>query len=308
MKGKKGFALVMTLVLTALMVAVLVEMIHQIYVDVSISRGFRDGQQASLLAESGVTGGTKLLQVSLQGKNFTSLSDMWAAPIKLDDETGTIEISISEESGKICLNDVLFLSDGSETFTLKSLKRLGKRFQIPDEVWYSLADWQDSDDQARSNGAESPYYKALKSPYAASNAKLTTIAELSLVKGFTPERVAALRPCVTVHSSLPGAQISPVNINTASKEVLAALDEGIDERMAERILEERRLKPFTNPGELSRIAGGEPISQNLAGNVNCQGSLFRIISVARVKETARTVEAVLRVSDSAKDILSWQEY
>ena len=58
MRGEKGFALVLTLIVTSLMVAVLVEMIHQVYVDVSISRSYRDGQQASLLAESGVTGGT----------------------------------------------------------------------------------------------------------------------------------------------------------------------------------------------------------------------------------------------------------
>lgn len=309
MRGEKGFALVITLIVTALMVAVLVEMIHQVSVDVSLSRGFRDGQQASLLAESGITGGTKLLQLALQGKNYTSLSDMWAAPIKLDDETGTIEISIVEESGRINLNDLLFLSDGSETFTLKALKRLGKRFQIPDELWSSLADWQDSDDQTRSNGAETPYYQSLKPPYTAHNAKLATIAELSLVRGFTPAHIAAIRPFVTVHSSLPGAQLSPVSINTASKEVLSALDEGIDDRMAERILEERRLKPFTDIDHLGRrIAGSEAISSRISGNIIFKGSLFRITSVARVKETARTVEAVLRVSDSAKDILSWQEY
>ena len=56
----------------------------------------------------------------------------------------------------------------------------------------------------------------------------------------------------------PVRPLSPVNINTASKEVLAALDDGIDDRMAERILEERRLKPFQNPGELSRIPAAKP--------------------------------------------------
>ena len=54
LKNESGFALILTLVVTALMVAVVVEMIHQVYVDTSISRGFRDRQQASVLAESGV--------------------------------------------------------------------------------------------------------------------------------------------------------------------------------------------------------------------------------------------------------------
>jgi len=314
MRANKGFALVMTLVLTALMVAVLVEMIHQIYVDVSISRGFRDGQQASLLAESGVTGGTKLLQVSLQGKNYTALTDAWAAPIKLDDETGTIEISITEESGRICLNGLITPIGDDEPKTLTALQRLCKRLQLPENIWNALADWMDSNAAPRTNSAETPYYQTLKPPYAAPNAKLVTIAELSLVKGFTPEIIDKLRPFVTVYADpdwMPGT-MAKVNINTASKEVLAALDEGIDDRMAERILEERRLQPFKDPADLSaRIAGAETVSINLIGKVSVKGTLFRITSVARVKETARTVEAVLQIpqTSGAKPVLlSWQEY
>ncbi|MFA7062493.1 MAG: hypothetical protein WC156_16935, partial [Pedobacter sp.] len=106
--GENGFALVLTLVVTALMVAVTAEMIHQVYVDTSLSRGFRDGQQASLLAESGIDGGTKLLQMALSvHPDYTSLSDKWAAPFKLDDETGSIEITATDESGKINLNGLV---------------------------------------------------------------------------------------------------------------------------------------------------------------------------------------------------------
>lgn len=308
MRGEKGFALILTLIVTALMVAALVELIHQAYVDISLSRGFRDGQQASLLAESGTIGGVRLLQLSLQGQAYTSLNDAWATPVKLDDEIGSIEVSIVEESGRINLNNLLFNNDESETFTLKALKRLGKRLQISDELWSSLADWQDSDDQTRSNGAETPYYQSLKPPYAARNGKLATIAELSLVKGFTPEIIARLKPFVTIYADQAGAPQSPVNVNTASKEVLMALDDGIDERMAERILEGRRLKPFTVTYNVSNIAGGETIAPRLTGNISYKGSLFRITSIARVKETARTVEALVRLSGAQPETLSWQEY
>jgi general secretion pathway protein K len=309
MKGEKGFALLLTLIVTALMVAALVEMIHQVYVDISLSRGYRDGQQASLLAESGIIGGKKLLQFALLGKNYTSLSDVWAAPVKLDDETGTIEITIVEESGRLCINDLLQDAGESELNTPAAIKRLGDRLQIPKNVWDALADWLDKVEQTRSNGAETPYYRSLKPPYAARNGKLATIAELSLVRGFTPEYIAALRPFVTVYSSLPGAPQSPVNINTASKEVLMALDEGIDERMAERIMEQRSLKPFQNSGDFSNnIPGAGAISSRLAGKVIFKGSLFRITSIARVKETARTVEAVIRLPGGSQDTLSWQEY
>lgn len=308
MRGEKGFALVLTLMVTALMVAVLAEIVHQVYVDVSLSRSFRDGQQASLLAESGISGGTKLLQIALQGRDYTAPSDSWGTPFKLDDETGDIEVTISEESARICINDLVQQNGELEPFTLAALKRLGKRRSIPEEAWNGLADWMDSDDAPRSNGAETPYYQTQKPPYAAHNARLKTLSELSLVRGFTVERIAALRPDLTVHSDQPGAPRSMVNINTASRDVLTALDEGIDERMADRIVEERRLKPFKAPGELSRIPGGDVISLRLTSKVSVKGSLFRITSVARVRETARTVEAVVRISGTSPELLSWQEY
>lgn len=304
MRGEKGFALILTLVVTALMVAVAAELIHQVYVDTTLSRGFRDGQQASLLAESGIDGGTKLLQTLLSNKTYNSLSDSWAKPFRLDDETGSIEIIAEDENGKINLNGLVQQNEEFEPFTQAALMRLGRRLQIPEDVWGALADWLDRNELPRSGGAEAPYYRTQKPPYAPRNEGLKTLSELSLVRGFTPEIVAKLRPFVTIHAEQPGAPLSRININTAPKEVIAALDDRIDDRMAERILEERRLRPFQSVGELSRVDA--QLANLLAARVVVKGGVFRITSVARVKETARTVEAVVRLSGGTA--LSWQEY
>lgn len=307
LKNESGFALILTLVITSLMVAVVVEMIHQVYVDTSLSRGFRDGQQASILAESGVTGGAKLLQMGLSGRNYTSLSDRWATPLKLDDEAGSLEITVSEESGKINVNRLVQNNGDDEPFTLAALRRLGKRLQQED-VWGAVADWIDSNDMPRSGGAESSYYRTLRPPYNARNGKLMTLTELSLVKGIKPELPGKLRPFVTIYSDQAGSPLSTVNINTASKEVLAALDDRIDDRMAERILEERRLLPFKSTGELSRIPGMDTVATGLIGKISVKGNLYKITSVARVKDSGRTVEAIVRLSAGSAEFLSWQEY
>lgn len=308
LEEKSGFALVLTLVVTALMAAVATEMIHQVYVDTALSRGFRDGQQASILAESGATGAATLLRSALSGREYTSLSDKWATPLKLDDEVGTIEITVGEESGRINLNALLQPNMEYEPFTLAALKRLGKRLQLPDDIWGALADWIDSDDLPRSGGVETPYYKSLKPGYAARNGKLMTFTELSLVKGFTPEIAAKLRPFVTVFPDQAGVLVSAININTAPKEVIAALDDRIDDRMAERILAERQLQPFKSITELARVPGLDTVAIGLVGKISVKGRLFRITSVARVKDTGRTVEAVVRLSGDAPEFLSWQEY
>ncbi|HIJ88784.1 MAG TPA: type II secretion system minor pseudopilin GspK [Desulfuromonadales bacterium] len=308
LKNESGFALILTLIVTALMVAVVVEMIHQVYVDTSLSRNFRDGQQASILAESGATGGAKLLQMMLADRSYTALSDRWATPLRLEDEAGSLLITVSEESGKININGLVQPNGEYEPFTLALLQRLGTRLKLPADLWSAVADWIDSNDMPRSGGVESAYYRALKPPYSPRNGKLMTLIELSLVKGFTPEMPGTLQPYLTIFSDQAGSPQSTVNINTAPLEVLAALDDRIDSRMAERIVEERRLLPFKSTGELTRIPGMDTIATGLVGKISVKGNLFRIVSVAKVKDSGRTVEAVVRLTGGPPELLSWQEY
>jgi len=308
LNNESGFAMILTLVVTALMVAVVVEMIHQVYVDTSLSRSFRDGQQASILAESGATGGAKLLQMSLSGRSNTTLADRWATPLKVEDEAGSLLITVTEESGKININGLVQPNGEYEPFTLALLQRLSTQLKMPEDLWGGLADWIDSNDMPRSGGTESPYYRTLKPSYSARNGRLMTVTELSLVKGFSPEILGTLRPYLTIYSDQSGSPQSTVNINTASKEVLAALDPRIDSRMAERIVEERRLLPFKLPGDLARVPGMESVAPGLIGKISVKGNLFRIISVARVKDSGRTVETVVRLTGGNPEFLSWLEY
>ncbi|HEX9022632.1 MAG TPA: type II secretion system minor pseudopilin GspK [Geobacteraceae bacterium] len=305
MRDERGFALVLTLVVTALMVALTAELMYQVSVDTSLSRSFRDGQQASLLAESGITGAMKLLQVSLASQGYSSPS-LLAKPFAWEDEIGSIAVNIADENGKICLNGLVLPNGTVDDFTMNALKRLGQRLQIPDDCWNALADWLDSDDQPRPGGAETSYYKTLNPPYAAHNAKLATLSELSLVKGFTPDIIARLRPFVTIYFDQPNAPLANITINTAPLEVLTALDSRIDDSMANRIIEARNLQPFTSPGDLSRVDG--QIAAALTGRVIVKGTVFRVTSVAKVGDAARTVEAVVMVTVGLPAILSWQEY
>lgn len=311
LKNESGFALILTLVITALMVAVVVEMIHQVYVDTSLSRGFRDGQQASILAESGANGAARLLSMGLSQQTYTSLSDQWATPLKLDDEAGSLQITISEESGKININGLIQQNGEFEPFTQGVLQRLGSRLKLQVDITPAVADWIDSNDQQRSGGYESAYYRSKKPPYSARNDKIMTLTELSLVEGIKdsqPDILGKLRPFLTTFSDQAASPLPTVNINTAPVEIVAALDKGIDDRMAERIIAERRIQPFKSIGELSRVPGLDTIATGLGGRITIKGNLFRITSIARVKDSGRTVEAVVRLSGGTPQVLSWQEY
>ena len=307
MKGERGFALVITLIITALLVAVTTEFIHDVFVETSLLHGYEDAQQASLLADSGVQGGIKVLQLALSAQNYTSLLDGWAAPQVFQDEKGSLRISISEENSKLDLNSIVFpngtLNEAYYGIAVRLLDRLG----LPADLGDSVADWIDTDDSTRSAGAETVFYQALPSPYAAKNAPLETYEELRMVSGFNEEILRTLHPYLTVYPESKGAPYSKVNINTAPVELLAALDTQMTDDLAGRIVAYRKQSPLKTPSEITQISGMESVGIAVQGKISVKGSVFRIQSRAQVRDTVRIIEAVVRVVGADSTVLYWRE-
>lgn len=312
MKGERGFALVITLIVTALLVALLVEFVNEVYVDTSHSHNFVASQQASILAESGIVGGIKLLQLSAamrQGKIYSSLLEPWAKPQSYDAGVGSVTISIEEESGKLDLNSAVSQTGIPDDFSKQTAQRLLRKLELSPDLYDTLADWADTGDAPRTAGAEASYYSTLKPPYLAHNDRLDTVEELALVKGFTPQVLTKLKSCVTVYGSGPAFGASPtamININTAPKELLAALDETLmSGDLVDRILEYRKTKVIE---KLANITGLEALMQ-LQGKVNFQGSVYRIHAEGKVGESVSVAEAVVSIAGTIKPTVHyWREY
>lgn len=309
MRGEKGFALVIALVVTALLVALLVEFVNEVYVDTSHSHNFVAAQQAGILAESGVQGGIKLLQVSnalRMGGNYSSLLEPWASPQSFDAGNGTVSIAIEEESGKLDLNSATSPTGTPDVFSHDTMLRLLDNLKLSRDLYEPLADWADTDETPRPNGAEGNYYRTLKPPYRTRDNKLETFEELALVKGLTPQVLTQLRSCVTVYGSANG--VAPqININTAPKELLASLHEDMTRGdWVEKILEYRKTKVIKN---LADVFGADPVGSALAVKVNCKGSIYRIRAEGKVGESVSIAEAVVtNVEDNKPTVLYWREY
>jgi general secretion pathway protein K len=260
------------------------------------------------MAESGITGGIKIIQMSLSRQGYTSLQDRWAKPLEIRDEAGVVRVTIEEESGKLNLNQ-LVLPNGTffEPYT-GIARRLFKNEGLSLDLLEALADWIDENDEPLPGGAESSYYRKLQTPYAAKNGKLETLEELGLVKGFSGKIIEKIRPLVTVYAYGDFSSVTPININTAPQKIIAAMDEQMTEGLTKRILDYRQTRPFTHPADLAKMPGMEPLAISLQGKILVKGTVFRLRSQAKVRETTRIIEAVARVTDTQSTFLYWREF
>ena len=121
--------------------------------------------------------------------------------------------------------------------------RLFRKLQLPaGDLCDAVADWVDENDTPKPGGGETPWYSSRKPSFPAKNARLDTFEELALVKGFSSEVMEKIRPFITVYAE--NSVAAPININTAPKEILIALDERISDALADQIIDYRKSTPF----------------------------------------------------------------
>ena len=313
MRGDRGFALVITLIVTALLVALVTEFITEVYVDTTAKQSYVDAQKAGLLAESGVTGAIEILRLSLSNKSYTSLHDLWAKPIELPEEQGTLRVVVDDESARLSLNQIVgangtFIDENDPTGSYYGTAlRLFRRLKLPaSDLCDAVADWIDDNDIPKPGGGESQWYTNRQPSFTAKNARLASIEELALIKGFSSEVIDKIRPFVTVYGESSVA--APINVNTAPKELLMALDERITDSQAEQILDYRKNTPFKDKAELVRVPGMEQIATGLQSRITAKSTLFRISAEVQVNGITRIVEAVVSFASGKPATLYWREY
>jgi general secretion pathway protein K len=309
MSGNRGFALVIALVVTALVTALVVTFINEVYLETGTHHNAIAAQQGSLFADGGIAGALQLLTTTASSQTFSSLNDAWAKPLTFSEERGSLRITIEEENGKLNLNLITW-PNGQFNDVYKGIAlRLLTRLKLPSDLLDSLADWIDTDDTPHPGGAESAWYQGRKLQYRPRNKPLETFEELKRIKGFTPDIVEQLRQFTTIYGDQPGGIIAaPININTAPREILLALDEGMTTSLVDQIIAYRLATPFTTPAELAKVPGMQTIAAALQTRIATKGTVYRIRSEATVDDVTRTIEAVARIGGGTSTIIYWREY
>lgn len=180
------------------------------------------------------TENSKQEQARIYAENGLALTQM--SPLLLatdplyhrqDDNGNSWEIRTASENRKI---NILYALRGGETQrVVRQLANLGVDTHLADIFVSSLADWIDSDDLARLNGAEKDWYQA-ENRLLPKNAPIETIEELQLIRGFAEisEIIPDWQNLFTVQSN------GKIDVNSASPRVLKAVF-GFDDRNAEML-------------------------------------------------------------------------
>ncbi len=287
-RDKRGFILLISLLIILLLTFLILEMDFQTRVDLRAAGHFFDETQAFYLAKSAIPAGQMLLKNDQANSNvYDHASELWAVPI-VDHPLGAglLTAQMHDEAGKFNLNRLLTPPSPKR---VRHLTALLVRLDVPTSeagaLVAAIIDWTDPDDVETSNGAETGVYRQRTPPYAAKNAPFDTLDELRMVDGMTDALYKKLSPFLTVHGDAQGK----INVNTADLRLIQSMDNGIDDAMIERL---KKARPFKNAVEIKGIVP-EPIYSQIQAFLDVRSDHFSVEAVGQVNETRKKVSAVI---------------
>lgn len=216
---------------------------------------------AGLLDRAGI-GQARALQTTraAQAQAYQIGLELWAARILRDDRANDAVDSrtdawaqalppITVPEGLItgrmrdldgCLNlNALWQAGEENALALTRFERLLALLELDRGLVDAIVDWLDADDRSRrGGGAEDALYATLDPPRRAGNGPFVHVSELRAVAGVDAEVYRALAPHVCARPDPNG----PININTASAQVLRSLHPDIDAALAQRLHSDGRAR------------------------------------------------------------------
>ena len=300
MTRMRGAAIVLAMLIAALAAAVAATVFADQQRWIRTVEHRRDQVQAQALAMAGVQWTRQILDDDARRSEIDHLGEPWALtlpPIPLED--GEVRGAIVDAQGRLNIN-ALGTADASAEQERVRLTRLFAQRGIPPAALAGMSDWIDTDSVVRESGGEDAFYLAQPVPRLAANAPVLRVAELGLVKGVTPRALAAVLPFL---SALPAG--TPVNVNTAPREVLAAILGNIGGERLEALVADRARKPFTTIAEFrSRLPDGASLASDAALSV--KSNYFYVTIEARQGATLSHARALVRRGGGGKPEIVWQ--
>ena len=338
MDNRKGSILIISLWALCLLTSFAISLSYGVRQKILLVQRLEERAKLRLIAEAGVKRAIAELKDEVkadeqQEKTYDSLTDGWSNNIGafedikagdgrfsvystyIDEESGVkvTQYGLVDEERKVNLNE-------ANQTVLENLFRIVLGFDevAAQELAASIIDWRDSDSELSIpvGSAEDSYYRSLKRPYEAKDAKFELLDEILLVKGVTPAVFDKLGDYVTIYGD------GGININTTSKEVLLSL--GLELNTVDKIISFRRGKDgiigtiddnafrerssiVPDLSQYTDLTDGEVAElSRIVNRLSTKSNNFIVRSLAKLDNRKNTSE-VLSVVNKAGDILYWRE-
>lgn len=291
-----GMALVLTLIVVALITAMVVEFAYGVYINTTALYNWQTSQKLSLAAKSATRLAAKLItdETSQLSYTYPGVLEM-TQKIPSEDLEGTISIRIEDENSKFNLNTLgglsVILGANKDQDPYNCFVRLLTALNLNTDIANRVSYWIDSSTEHR------PLYGQV----ATKNAKLDSVDELLLIPGIDRNSYEILLPYVTIYGN------NSININGAAVPVLMSLSSSINQGMAGNLVAYRDNTPFETTTDILKVAGFDTIGQFPLGYITVQGTSFHVTATASSGGISRIIESVFDVAGGIRMVRYWKE-
>jgi len=312
-RNERGIALIVTLLVVALLTIIVIEFTYSVEIDAHMARNALNGLQASLLARSGINLGEALLLHDDNNK-FDSYTEDWGNPEQLNaqlilPENMLLRVQVIDEGGKLNLNLTRPRNftdwqraqqnpEGQYPFKRWTqalallLESRGGSPEIADAVndyWGQLFQLavQSGRAGALTNTGQPGATPGVPTPGPSQTNPILwdfpSLDDASVIPALTPGLIRRARPVLT---AIDTRLVQKLNVNTAPREVLAALipDAGV----VDNIISQRQDQGLADSDIAALFAGADPATSVIRPMLGATSSFFLIRASARVNANPLT--------------------
>lgn len=295
--SQRGLALIVAMLIAALAAAVAVSVATAQSQWSTRVLHRRDQVQAQSIALAGIAWARQILeQDGRYAGAVDHLGEPWALPLPPTPvDNGDVEGRIVDAQSMLNVNNLA--SAAHAAFERGVFSRFFAAHGVPLALLASIVDWVDADDVPQEDGAEDAWYLRQAQAALAANAPATRLDELAYTRGMSAASMRRLVPFVT---ALPVD--TPLNVNTASADVLAASLANATAQGVLALVASRARQPFASVQDF-RARAGVAIGDEAMYAV---ASHYFIVTVrARQGDTIARARALIARTDGTSAIV-WQ--
>lgn len=303
MRSQRGIAIITAVAIAAMVAAIASAMAWRYTLWFRQVENQHDLAQARLVARAAVDLSRLTLQDDARRAGQADFAgEPWAIPIpNLPVEQGTAGGKIEDAQGRFNLNNLWRNNQPSDPDIL-AFRRLLLALELPADLSNAVLDWIDPDDEPRAaGGAEDGYYLTLSPPYRAANRQLLDLSDLEKIRGFDAEVLRKLQPFVT---ALPG--YTPINLNFAPAEVIAAVVSGLTPSASEALVKLRESKAFITLDDFRAALPNKALAESVRSeSVGVASSYFITDVDARFGRVSVAYRALLERNGTQTPRVVW---